>query len=367
LQIKRVDKFTAIFSGNRCFFDNPRDAHFIITYSPNPNCHDYDFLRKKKIKGKEIFGVIDYFFTKSTEKLKALVSARVNGGTEISYIIEPNPHFFKLASNYKEYLPQLPAEWKFPKVQLLGLKIFNSEKSLRITSEFSGENLCPRVCSDGFCSGKCDFRVPVFGLAKLYKFQSGSLRLLDEWYQGFTIPPNWQGINSRVQGMAKYIDELKIGKKYKIKFFMGEPKMDYYFAFKRLKSQFKIPRLINRNTPVNGIFRPLPILRPMDNFSRISRIPSLIETKKFSGINRLLSLNMVSAKHWPPLYESICGTECIEKNFDNHTEFTATFEVQDIKGEEYIIKNLRIEGNSKISNKINKINDEKKPTLDCSR
>jgi hypothetical protein len=339
-EINKIDDFNVIIKGGRCFFKNHELAKLSLSVQGSGNCKERDFLKNNNISPSEIDAEIFYYYTGDNKGETGYLN--LVGKTKIWANIGGGQELYNLTEDSGTVFPQYPDSWVFPKLNIGKLSLKTNKKRSSINIPFIIENRCKKLCKKGVCSSPCGYFLPLGAQITLYQLNKrNKFRVVDEWYQGALIPPNWQGALSSFQANHILSDdvEIKDGSRFKLEISFGDPKYNYEMVVKQMKSKlnlmaFKMPTMGNgriSDIPTLGMpFSPddnnLPTYDDLPIVGEGHLLSENFSKEEFQSLRDLIKYNF-----WPPYYEKICNQElskCVNASLPEVVKYNLEFTIK---------------------------------------
>jgi hypothetical protein len=231
-----------------------------------------------------------------------------------------------------------------------------SGSETEINLSFLVSNLRDEKCVNGSCTSTSNFVQPFFGQIELFQLRkNGTPQLIEEWWDGGLVPPNWQGF---VKGMRYRVEDQLIvpGVKYRLVATFQDPTDDYAIFLSGLK------QMLIRQYSVEGSTVGIDSIPALSTLKSLGVIPGFAGVRDLSSNDQVVELReainglekLIYSPIWPPYYNSICANDsgCMElgnKKFHQRLvlEFTAG---QDLSNGIVKLENIKMRKDSPIFN-----------------
>ncbi|OUR99947.1 hypothetical protein A9Q84_02645 [Halobacteriovorax marinus] len=346
-QLTKIDDQTSTFKGGTCFFRIFPDSEFVVTYSIDKKCTDENFLKTRGIEPQEINTMTTVNIagddSGSTYDL-TLIGSRV-----VNFQIEPSKKMISLSDDWGINVPQVPARFELPDVQMAGLEITEFGKRFGLKPSWAVSNLCEKKsCFNGLCTSTCNYSKPLFGEISLYEVENGKKYYLSSWFEGGIIPANWQGT---FEPQLKNFNQLSFvaGKKYILEVEFKDPKFDYDHFGKTVSSFFKpilgIPNVDFAISLASGI----PLLRNVTGITTIGTINTINMYNGSGNLGRFIEGEGIDTlsnfNYWPPIYKEVCligSPKCAEVSNRPYLTLGMSFEVGEKQADSYEVPVIKV-------------------------
>jgi len=315
-EIKRIDQFTALIKGGRCFVGLNKNSNIIVSAFGKKECAQRESLKSMGINPQEVMGTLS--FSTTLNPVKPFKKVSNLGFTNLNVEIDPDDIIPTILSYYKDKIFKFPSTWVYPDIQLGKIILKKSGKDISLKVPMFINNQCPKKCRDGLCTGTCYYSTPLAGEYNFLHLRNGKWEYLKSGFFGRKIPPNYQGQIDTLISYKEWDSKIKLGEKFKLEVNFYDPREDYQFFRRLFASKIPgitggIPDMFNGGGMPSigrlGASHELPTLGNLGDFSRNSS--SSISDSVDSTIDSFDAL-FTKGGYWPPYYENICGPE--EKN-----------------------------------------------------
>lgn len=338
-QLTKIDDQTSTFKGGACFFRIFPDSEFVVTYSIDKKCTDENFLKANNIEPQEVNTMTSVNIAGDDSGLSydlTLIGTRV-----VNFQIEPSKKMLPISDDWGVNVPQTPAIYELPEVQMSGIGITSFGESFGVKPTWAVNNLCEKKsCTNGLCTSTCNYSKPLFGEITLYEVENGRKYYLSSWFEGGIIPANWQGT---FEPQLKNFNQFSFvpGKKYILEVEFRDPKFDYDQYGKTVSSFFKpIIGIPNVDFAVN-LTSGIPIMRNVTGLTLISTINDINMYNGSANIGNFIDgegINSLSNfNYWPPIYDNVClpgSSKCAEVSNRPYLTLGMSFEVDKKRDED---------------------------------
>lgn len=329
-------------NGNLCFFDIIKGDGFLVELKYKDACKKRDFYEKNKVSTQDFISHLGFNVVDTADNTgEGIVTV---GSSIIRMSIDPEPRAMRVSDDFGRSTPLFPAVWSIPDIHFgkLKLEANGDQKNLRLP--FVADNRCKKTCVDGICSSPCHYSSPLAAEVELYELPNEgdifedddffgdddnggfddnfksvikSLKrkpeFIKSFYNGGIAQANWQG---QISGKHFQLgNEIKAGKRYRVKASFRDPKLDYHFLMKNYKSLLgSIPSLRDaQGGVIEGISG-----ASEDVLSSISAMLGTLGTTHADGTGMsplrraVLKLQSLFSYHaWPVYVDKVCDSSLL--------------------------------------------------------
>ncbi|MFT6067854.1 MAG: hypothetical protein ACJAT2_001197 [Bacteriovoracaceae bacterium] len=323
-------------NGNLCFFDIIQGDGFLVELKYKDSCKKREFFVENKISTQDFVSHLGFNVVNTADGTgEGIITV---GSSIIRMSIDPEARNMRVSDDFGRATPLFPAVWSVPDVHFGKPTLEANGKQRILNLPFVADNRCKKTCIDGICSSPCHYASPVAAEVELFELSSsgdifeeddffgdddGFKSLLKglkkkpafikSFYNGGIVQANWQG---QISGNRIQLgEEIKAGRRYRVKASFRDPKLDYHFLMKNYKSLLgSIPSLRDaQGGVIQGISG-----ASEDVLSSISSMISNLGTVQDdgSGISPLrraiLKFQSLFSYHaWPVYVDKVCDSSLL--------------------------------------------------------
>lgn len=327
-QIQRENDGALTLVGDMCFLKVRARNKFAIQPVFKRKCLDPLYLQELGVEPQDMYA-----------KLNTLIAGDDTGNSEdLTHIgsrllhlnIAPDAKTLNLTEDYGYQTPRFVTDYSVDS-DIAAVEVKQQVDSSELQLKFLVSNFSPEKCTGTQCASASNYTQPFFGQVELYQVGRTKQTLVDEWWDGGLVPPNWQGL---VPGMKFRLSEgpLVQGARYKLVVTFQNPTDDYAIFLSGFK-QMLLNTYATEDAEVG-----------IDIFPNISSLSNLGVLPSFGGIGSLVrhdqgvSLGevvrgldgIIQNQIWPPYYERVCddGAACLKVgNKKFHQKYIVDFVV----------------------------------------
>ncbi|UXR65976.1 hypothetical protein EZJ49_06910 [Bdellovibrio bacteriovorus] len=306
-QIKREDDGALTLSGDMCFLKIRARNKFAVQPVFKRKCLDPAYLQELGVEPQDMYA-----------KLNTLVAGDDTGNSEdLTHIgsrllhlnIAPSSKLLNLTEDFGLMTPRFVTDYSVDS-DIAGIELKQQSDLAELQLKFLVSNLAQKKCAGAQCASISNYTQPFFGQIELYNLGKNRQTLVDEWWDGGLVPPNWQGL---VPGMKFRLSEgsLREGGRYRLIVTFQNPTDDYAIFL----SGFKQMLLAMYDTEEAQV--------GIDIFPNISSLSNLGNLPSFGGLGSLVRHNqgvalgevvrgldgIIQSQIWPPYYERVCNDQ----------------------------------------------------------
>lgn len=346
-QVQRIDESAVLLRGSMCFVKIRAQNDFSVQPLLRSECTDPDYLKSLGIEAQDLFSNLDTLVVGDDTGVSTDV--RHIGSRAFNVNITPKKGLLDLSDDFGEGVPRFPTTYNV-EGDWGPVNIRTRENMTQFDLSFFVSNIGERRCLNGECSSSSNFTQPFTGQIELYKLSKNARpELIEEWWDGGLVPPNWQGFMS---GMSFKVQDqiIKSGSRYRLIATFQDPTDDYAIFLNGLKQM--LVRLYNTEGATVGI----------DNLPAIQTLGELGVVPTFGGLSGLRENNqtvnlsetlaglegIISSTTWPPYYGKICSEKAKCQKLGNRKfhqklilEFTAI--LPDPSGGRVILQDIKMQ------------------------
>ncbi|MEK2690274.1 hypothetical protein [Bdellovibrio sp. GT3] len=353
-QIERRPDGALILRGDMCFLKIRGQNQFAIQPILRNECLESDYLESMGIQAQDIYGNMNILTTGDDTGYSTDVENI--GSRSVHVNITPNAKLLNLSEDFGTGVPRftthynINADWGDLKIKT------DFENKTEIDLSFFVSNLAQEKCEGNACTSSSNFTQPFVGQVELYKISGVKTpKLVEEWWDGGLVPPNWQGF---VKGIRYRVDDAVVAAdgRYRLVATFQDPTDDYAIFLSGLRQM--VLRMYDVTGSTVGI----------DNLPAISTLQTLGAIPEFTGLVPLNQNNqavdlaetlkgleaIISSTVWPPYYDSVCdGAKCVKlgkRKFHQRLVMEFTVRRPRYEGEDVGIEDVRMQKISPIFN-----------------
>lgn len=328
-QVEHTGPGAATLRGDMCFIKIRPSNQFAIQPAIKKECLDPAYLQQMGIQPQDIMANLNVMVTGDDSGVSTDVQHI--GSRSVQVNIAPKPGLFNLSESYGSEVPRfvtqynIDADW--------GPVVIKSRDSTEISLSFLVSNLMEEKCTNNSCASTSNFIQPFFGQVELFRLRKDrSAELIEEWWDGGLVPPNWQGF---VKGLRFRAPEqiIKPGARYRIVATFQNPTDDYAIFLNGLK------QMLIRQYDTEGATVGIDSLPAISTLKDLGIIPGFMGIPDLNSNNQRVPLNetlkglerIISSPVWPPYYAKICADQgaCVKLGNQKYhqrlvLEFTAS-------------------------------------------
>ncbi|WP_413294933.1 hypothetical protein ACLSU7_07475 [Bdellovibrio sp. HCB185ZH] len=351
-KIERTSDGAVILHGDMCFLKIRAQSHFAVQPILKDKCADPEYLRSIGVQAQDIYANINILTTGDDSGYSEDVD---NIGSRAMHIsITPNSKLLKLSENYGTSVPRFTTSYNI-NADWGDLKIHTDfENKTEIGLSFFVSNMVNEKCQGGDCSSSSNFTQPFVGQVELFKLSNGRPpKLIEEWWDGGLVPPNWQGF---VKGIQYRVPDrvVEVGGRYRMVATFQDPTDDYAIFLNGLR------QLLLKMYDVEGATVGIDTLPALSTLSTLGAIPGINGTRVLNQNNQSVDLSetlkgleeIIASTVWPPYYEFICDndkcTKFAKRKFHQRLILEFTVGKPDIGDDEVKIQDVRMQKTSPV-------------------
>ncbi|UYL07325.1 hypothetical protein B9G69_009730 [Bdellovibrio sp. SKB1291214] len=328
-KVERTSDGAVILRGDMCFLKIRAQSNFAVQPIFNNKCADPDYLRSIGVQAQDIYANLNILTTGDDSGYSEDVD---NIGSRALHInITPNSKVLNLSEDFGASVPRFPTSYNI-NADWGDLKIHTDfENKTEIDLSFFVSNMASEKCVAGECSSSSNFTQPFVGQVELFKLSSGRPpKLVEEWWDGGLVPPNWQGF---VKGIQYRVPDTVVdaGGRYRMVATFQDPTDDYAIYLNGLR------QMLLRMYDVEGATVGVDTLPALATLNTLGVIPGFNGTRVLNQNNQSVDLSqtlkgleeIISSTVWPPYYSAICDHDkCTKiKNRKFHQRLVLEFVV----------------------------------------
>ncbi|ASD62902.1 hypothetical protein B9G79_04625 [Bdellovibrio bacteriovorus] len=327
-QVRREEDGAVTLIGDMCFLKVRGRNKFAIQPVFKGKCLEPSYLQELGIEPQDMYA-----------KLNTLIAGDDTGNSQdLTHIgsrllhlnIAPDSKTLKLTEDYGPMTPRFVTDYSVES-DISDIEIKQQSDTSELQLKFLVSNFAPEKCVGNECASASNYTQPFFGQVELYQVGKNKQTLIDEWWDGGLVPPNWQGV---VPGMKFRLSEgpLVKGGRYKIVVTMQNPTDDYSIFLSGFR-QMLLNMYATEDAEVG-----------IDIFPNISSLSNLGVLPSFGGVGSLVRHNqgvalgeivrgldgIIKSQIWPPYYDRVCDDEssCLKVgNKKFHQKYVVEFVV----------------------------------------
>ncbi len=345
-EVERIGDNAVTLRGDMCFLKIKSQNQFSVQPVLNPDCLDSNYLQKMGVQAQDIFANLNILTAGDDSGLSQDLD--YIGSRPLHINITPNSKMLKLTEDIGTSVPRFTTSYSV-NADWGPIKIFSyGNENTELDLSFYVSNMSDPKCIGDNCGSYSNFMQPFVGQVELYQLSSKRKpELIEEWWDGGLVPPNWQGF---IQGIKYKVPDKLItsGGRYRIVATFQNPTDDYAIFLNGLQQM--LIRLYNTEGATVGIDT-IPALRTLQELGTISGLGglgNLNSNDQTVGLAQTMNglEGIIKSTVWPPYYESVCsGGKCTgftNKKFYQRLvfEFTA---VQNKGTSEVLFKDMQMQ------------------------
>lgn len=306
--VQRIDESAVVMRGNMCFVKIRSQNDFSIQPLLREECLNPAYLEYMGIEAQDIYANLDTLVSGDDSGVNPDV--RHVGSRPLHINITPQSGLLALSEDFGTGVPRFTTTYNVDG-DWGGIEIRSKTSQTQIDLSFFVSNVSERQCKGATCSSSSNFSQPFVGQIELFKLSgNGKAELIEEWWDGGLVPPNWQGV---MKGIGYRVPDqlIQSGAKYRLVATFQDPTDDYAIFLNGLKQM--LIRLYNTEGATVGI----------DSIPAIPTLGELGVIPNFTGIgglhdnNQTVSLSeavnglekIISSTVWPPYYDRVCASD----------------------------------------------------------
>lgn len=344
-QIKREEDGALTLTGDMCFLKVRTRNKFAIQPVFKRKCLDSSYLQELGIEPQDMYASLNTLIagddTGNSQDLTHI------GSRLLHLNIAPSSKLLNLTEDYGNMMPRFTTDYSVDS-DIAGIEIKQQADQAELQLKFLVSNFAQKKCAGPQCASISNYTQPFFGQVELYNIGKTRQTLVDEWWDGGLVPPNWQGL---VPGMKFRLSEgpLIEGQRYRVVVTFQNPTDDYAIFLTGFR-QMLVATYDTAEAQVG-----------FDIFPNISSLSNLGTLPTFGGIGTLVRHNqgvalgdivrgldgIIQSQIWPPYYERVCGDQASCMKVGNkkfHQKFIVDFVAggADLETGAMILRNLSI-------------------------
>ncbi|WP_413560318.1 hypothetical protein [Bdellovibrio sp. HCB209] len=346
-KIERTSDGALILKGDMCFLKIRSQSQFAIQPVLNKRCTDADYLNSLGVQAQDIYANINILTTGDDTGYSTDVE---NIGSRPMHInITPNSSLLNLSENFGTGVPRfttsynINSDWGDLKIRT------DFKEKTEFNLSFFVSNMVDEKCAGSACASSSNFTQPFVGQVELFKLRrGGSPQLVEEWWDGGLVPPNWQGF---VKGIKYRVPDTVVesGGRYRMIATFQDPTDDYAIFLNGLR------QMLMRMYDIEGSTVGIDTLPALSTLSTLGAIPGFGGTRVLNSNNQSVDLaetikgleEIISSTVWPPYYESICdGSKCVKfgkRKFHQRLVLEFTVKKPEYEGEDLELRDIQMQ------------------------
>ncbi|MBV2169499.1 MAG: hypothetical protein KUL82_12410, partial [Bdellovibrio sp.] len=270
-----------VLHGDMCFIKIRSANQFMIQPVLNPKCLDPAYLDSLGIEAQDMFANLNVLVAGDDSGISTDVQHI--GSRPIQINISPSSKLLRLSEDLGRGTPQFITDYNVDS-DWGNVHIETERESTEINLSFFVSNLIQKKCLNGSCSSTSNYMQPFFGQIELFKmYKNRNPELIEEWWDGGLIPPNWQGFAKGI-GYRSPDNLFKNGGKYRIVATFQNPTDDYAIFLNGLKQM-----LIHR-FEVEGSTVGIDNIPGLTTLGQLGVVPTLNGVPGLGGNNQQVDL-----------------------------------------------------------------------------
>lgn len=349
--ITRIDNSAVLMRGSMCFVKIRAQNDYAVQPLLRNECLDPSYLDAMGIEAQDIYANLDTLVTGDDSGTNTDV--RHVGSRPVHINITPKNGLLPLSEDFGVRVPRFTTSYTVDG-DWGPVSIRSREDRTQIDLSFLVSNIADRSCKGSSCSSSSNFMQPFVGQVELFRLRdSARPELIEEWWDGGLVPPNWQGV---MKGISYRIPDRLFhpGAKYRLVATFQDPTDDYAIYLNGLKQM--LIRLFDTQGATVGV----DVLPAITTLGDLGIIPPFAGMGGLHSNNQTVSLSqtmeglegVIASTVWPPYYERACAdTEtCMrmgKRKFHQRLvlEFTAAM---DPEGGNVELMDVRMQKNSPV-------------------
>lgn len=345
-RVEHTGDGSATLHGDMCFLKIRSSNQFAIQPALKKECLDQAYLDQMGIEAQDMFANLNVMVASDDSGISTDVQHI--GSRPVQINIAPRTGLLKLSEDIGRGVPQFTTDYNIDS-DWGPIRIASDEINL----SFLVSNIVDKKCVNGACASTSNYTQPFFGQIELFKLKkNNSPELLDEWWDGGLVPPNWQGF---VKGMRYRFaeDVITPGSRYRIVATFQNPADDYAIFLSGLK-QMLIRQFSTEGAtvgidriPALSALRDLGVIPGFGGIAGLASNDQIVElSETIAGLDRI-----IFSPIWPPYYSSICDNQenCMKignKKFHQRLVLEFTVAAPDSSGDSFKVKDIQMRKDS---------------------
>ncbi|MBO9666300.1 MAG: hypothetical protein J7501_05755, partial [Bdellovibrio sp.] len=306
-EVERISDNAVTLRGDMCFLKIKPQNQFSVQPVLNPDCIDSNYLQKMGVQAQDIFANLNILTAGDDSGLSQDLD--YIGSRPMHINITPNSKTLNLTEDIGTSVPRFPSTYSVD-ADWGPIKLFSyGPENTELDLSFFVSNMSDQKCFAGNCGSYSNYMQPFVGQIELYQLSSNKKpALIEEWWDGGLVPPNWQGF---IQGIKyKVPDKLfTSGGRYRFVATFQNPTDDYAIFLNGLKQM--LIRLYNTEGATVGIdtIPALSTLQELGTISGLGGLGSLNSNDQTVGLAQTMNglEGIIKSTVWPPYYDSVCA------------------------------------------------------------
>lgn len=305
--VVRIDNSAVLLRGSMCFVKIRPQNDFAVQPILKQECLDPSYLEALGIEAQDIYANLDTLVT--GDDSGSSTDVRHVGSRPIHINITPQSGLLPLSEDFGAGVPRFTTSYTVDG-DWGPISIRSREDRTQIDLSFLVSNMAERTCKGRTCSSSSNFMHPFVGQVELFRLrESARPELIEEWWDGGLVPPNWQGI---MKGVSYRIPDklFRPGAKYRLVATFQDPTDDYAIFLNGLKQM--LVRLFDTQGATVGIDT-LPAIATLGD---LGIIPTIGGMGGLHSNNQTVSLSqtmnglegVIASTVWPPYYDRACSS-----------------------------------------------------------
>ncbi|MFV8258752.1 hypothetical protein ACNQKP_13170 [Bdellovibrio bacteriovorus] len=349
--VTRIDNSAVLMRGSMCFIKIRAQNDYAVQPILKKECLDPSYLDAMGIEAQDIYANLDTLVT--GDESGSSTDVRHVGSRPFHINITPKSGLLPLSEDFGAGIPRftttytVDGDWG-------PVSIRSRQDRTQIDLSFLVSNIADRSCEGSSCSSSSNFMQPFVGQVELFRLRDAARpELIEEWWDGGLVPPNWQGV---MNGISYRVPDRLFtpGGKYRLVATFQDPTDDYAIYLNGLKQM--LVRLFDTEGATVGV----DTLPAISTLGDLGIIPGINGMGGLHSNNQTVSLaqtmegleGIIASTVWPPYYDRACaGSEsCMrmgKRKFHQRLilEFTADM---DPSGGDVELANVRMQKNSPV-------------------
>lgn len=304
-KVEHTGQGAATLRGDMCFIKVRSNNQFAIQPALKKECLNQAYLDQMGIEAQDIFANLNVMVVSDDSGFSTDVQHI--GSRPVHINIAPLNKLLKISEDYGNGVPQFTTDYNID-ADWGPVSIKSSTDETEINLSFLVSNITDKKCLGSSCSSTSNFTQPFFGQIELFKLRkNASPELVDEWWDGGLVPPNWQGF---VKGMRYRVPDeiIQPGRRYRMIATFQNPTDDYAIFLGGLQ-QMLIRQFSTEGATVGIDSIPaLGVLRQLGIFPELRGVSTLNSNNQLVDLSQALTglEGMIKTPIWPPYYSAIC-------------------------------------------------------------